>query len=140
MRLLSLQRRPYKKNYHKYLINWDKKEASKFQTDVKNFLYPYLKFHIVYSEFPIPRTMVNGRMRIDIFDATTLIAYEIMGIQHGQYTPFFHGNPAHYLAQIKRDVKKAEFCEINNIKLIEINPEDMPLSPKFFKEKFDIIL
>lgn len=136
MRLLSLNHKLINKNYHKYLINWDKKEASKFQTDVKNFLYPYLKLHICYSEFPIVQT----RMRIDIFDATTLIAYEIMGVQHNEYIPFFHGNPAHYLAQIKRDVKKAQFCEINGIKLIEINPEDMPLSPQFFKEKFDIIL
>jgi len=134
MRFLTLNGKIINKNYHKYLIDWNKEECSKFQTKVKKFLEPYLKYHIVYSEFLIPGT----KMRIDIFDATTRIAYEISGKQHLEYTPFFHQNPAKYLSQIKRDFKKIKFCEINNIKLIEIYEKDI-LSVEYFKEKFGLV-
>jgi len=136
MRLQTLSGRLVNKDYKKYLINWSKKEASNFQTEVKFFLYSFLKNHIVFSEFPI----VGTRYRIDIFDATTKTAYEIVGVQHTKFVKFFHGNSANYLAQIKRDVKKEKFCEINNIKLIEILPEDLPLTKDFFKNKFNLDL
>ena len=48
--------------------------------------------------------------------------------------PFFHGEyKNNYLNQLNRDNQKLEFCEINNLTLLEIFPED-DISIEFFKK------
>lgn len=138
MKFYNLNRKLISKSYYKYRIDWDKKERSQFQTDVKNFLRPYLQFHVVFSEFPIPST----RLKIDIFDASAMVCYEIQGEQHRAFNSFFNnGSRLNYLHALQRDGKKVKWCEINNITLCEIYPEDLKdLSPKWFKEKYNIVL
>lgn len=136
MRFKKLNGKLIYKNCNKYKINWEKNEKSKFQTNVKLFLKPYIYNHIVYSEFPCFGTL----LKIDIFDATTKIAYEISGEQHQKYNKFFQKTRLNYLNQIKRDLTKAKFCDINNIILIEIFPSDLPLSYQFFIDTYGIYL
>lgn len=136
MRLKTIYGKERNKNYQKYRIDWAKQERSKFQTNVKLWLKPYLEAHIVYSEFPCIGTL----LKIDIFDATTNIAYEISGVQHQKFNEFFQGNRLGYLNQIKRDFNKQKFCDVNNIKLIEIFPEDLPLNKEWFFEKWGVSL
>ena len=46
-----------------------------------------------------------------------------------------------YLESIKRDLKKAEWLEMNDFNLIEINEDEInQISKKFFLTKFDIVL
>ena len=135
MKLYNLNGRLISKNFDHYKINWAKQERSNFQTEVKLFLKPYLITHLVYSEFPVPSTL----LRLDIFDYTTKVAYEISGRQHTEFVKHFHKNKSAYLDQIKRDMKKYDFCEKNNITLIEIYPEDLPLTKEWFK-KFNVFL
>ncbi len=136
MRFKNLSGRLVYKNCSKYRINWDKAEKSKFQTSVKNFLKPFLSSHMVFSEFPV----FGSRMRIDIFDGTTKVAYEVNGLQHNSYVPFFAKTRSDYLEQIKRDLKKQEWCDSNGIILCEIFPDDLPLSKKWFQDKYNIYL
>lgn len=118
-------------NSEKCRINWDGKSLSKFQRGIKQFLKKYWQGHIVYEECP----MVGTRLRLDIYNATKKIAIECNGNQHREYNEFFHGgNQINYLAQLRRDGKKYEWCEINGITLIDIFPEDLPLSKSFFSE------
>ena len=49
------------KNPKKYLINWEQTSRSKFQTQVKKFLYPYWKNDIVFEEFRV----VGSRLTLD---------------------------------------------------------------------------
>ncbi len=109
------------KNAKKYLIKWRGKSRSKFQSSVKEFLYPYWKDDIVFEEFKI----VGTRMTFDLYNANKKIAIEVQGIQHTKYVKFFHGSRLRYLQQLKRDDKKLRFCEINDIKLVEIYPNDL---------------
>lgn len=136
MRFKTVLGKSIYKNCSKYRINWTKKERSKFQTDVKLFLFPFLESHIVFSEFPV----FGSRMKIDIFDATTKVAYEINGKQHNAYVPFFAKNRSGYLKQIKRDCKKAKWCEDNGILLVEIFPSDMPVTKQWFIDTYGIYL
>jgi hypothetical protein len=108
------------KNAKKYLINWNKPSRSKFQFSVKQFLKPYWQYDIVFEEFKL----VGTRLSFDFYNANKKIAIEVQGGQHTKFVKFFHGNRFKYLEQLKRDDKKFRFCEINNIKLIEIYPED----------------
>lgn len=136
MRFKTLKGRERTKDFSKYRINWDKKEKSKFQTQVKDFLAPFLKNHIVYSEMP----MLGTLYRMDIYDATTRICYEAAGFQHEKFTPFFQKNRLGFLQQIKRDSNKARYCEINQIKLVEISPADLPLTKQWFFDNYQIYL
>ena len=79
-------------------------------------------------------------MKIDIFDFTSKIAYEISGRQHTEFVPHFHKSRSDFLGQIKRDMAKINFCEKNNITLVEIYPDDLPLTKEWFATKYNIYL
>lgn len=119
----------------KYSIDWDAASKSKFQKSVKDFLREYWMRHVVFEEFPIAGT----RMTFDFYNANHKIAIEVQGGQHTKYVPFFHGGyQNNYLMQLKRDHQKHDFCELNDIKLVEIYEKDK-LCKDFFK-KLDIYL
>ena len=104
------------KNSRQYLIDWRKKTRSKFQDEVKKFLYPYWKNDVVFEEL----RLVETRLTFDFFNANKKIAIEVKGQQHTKFVPFFHGSRPKFLKQLKRDSKKYDFCTINGFKLIEI--------------------
>ena len=126
------------KSYRKREIDWDGKSLSKFQRAVKLFLKPYWKDDLVFEELPV----LGTRMTIDIYNANKKIAVEADGNQHRQFIGgFYHASPLDYLNQIKRDVKKREWCEVNGILLVNIFEDDLKdLSPQWFLEKYKINL
>jgi hypothetical protein len=122
---------------HKYIIDWDGDSRSKFQKLVKDFFKDYWHRDVVFEEFPIAGT----RMTFDLYNANEKIAIEVQGDQHTRYVPFFHGNyKSNYLMQLKRDHQKNDFCELNEIKLIEIFEKDKTKLSKSFFKKMDILL
>ena len=123
----GLKRIPRSKNY---LIDWRKKSRSKLQPTTKRFIKYYWKDHVVFEEFPVAGT----KMTFDFYNANKKIAIEVQGAQHTKYVPFFHGRRSNFASQIRRDEKKAEFCRLNNIKLIEIYSDDS-LSKELFKKQ-----
>lgn len=119
----------------KYLIDW-KKAPSKGQQILQDFLYKYIKNHIVLAEFRIPGSL----MRFDIVDCTTRNIYEFSPISHhNNYNPFFHKSRAGYLRSLKSDTNKLEWAEQNNFQVAEITDDDLPLlSIKYIQDKFNI--
>jgi hypothetical protein len=118
------------KNARKYLIDWRKKTRSKFQDNVKRFLKPYWQEDFVFEELKL----VDTRLTFDFFNANKRVAIEVQGQQHTKFVPFFHSSRGKFLQQLKRDCKKLEFCEINNIKLIEIYSVN-ELTKEFFESQ-----
>ncbi len=103
-----------------YLINWKGSSRSKLQRSVKSFLEEYWNSYIVFEEFPVAGT----KMTFDFYNANKKIAVEVQGHQHTKFTPFFHQRRSNFASQIRRDEQKSQFCELNDIKLVEIYPED----------------
>ena len=138
MRLYDVKGNLKRKNVSKYLIKWDKKSRSSLQFRVKQFLKDYWQSQIVYEEFPVYGT----RLKVDFLNATKKIAIEVNGPQHSNFNKFFHANSRlKYLDSIKRDLKKADWLELNSFCLIEIEENEITeLSQKFFKEKFGVSL
>jgi hypothetical protein len=116
------------KNLKNSLVKWDAKSRSKLQQKVKLFLKSYWQGDVVFEEMKVAGT----RLSLDFYNANKKIAIEVQGEQHFKFVPFFHNTRGSYLKQIKRDVKKIEFCELNKIQLIEIFPND-ELSKEFFE-------
>lgn len=137
MKFLNLQKRPVTINTTKYLMDWNCKEKSNPQFQVKKFLKKYWLNYVVYRELTVPGT----RLKIDIYNASKKIAIEVDGNQHLDYNSFFHKNRLGYLKSFMNDHRKEQWCEINNIKLIRIYIDEVnKLSPEFFKERFGIVL
>jgi len=121
-----------RKSVSKYRIDWDGKSRSKFQAQVKKLLSKAWGSNIVYEEFPVYGT----RYSIDFFNATKMMAIEVQGEQHTKFVKFFHnGNHNQYLNQILKDERKRDFCEKNDINLIEIFWEEKKkLNLRFLKK------
>jgi len=108
-------------NIGKYVIRWEKPSRSKIQKRVKDCLFQLWRGHVVYEEFPV----VGSRSTIDFYNSTLKIAIEVQGNQHVKHIPHFHGDKLlKFVDQLKRDSLKAEFCERNGIRLIEIFEQD----------------
>lgn len=123
------------KSPKKYLVVWSSSSRSKLQFSVKQFLKKYWDHDIVFEEFPL----AGSRMTFDFYNSNKNIIVEVQGSQHLKHTPFFHGkSKSNFLNQIKRDNDKQKFCELNDIKLVEIYPNDK-LSVDLFKS-FNVIL
>lgn len=112
---------------NKYLVDWDGKSRSKIQFAGKQFLKKYWTSHVIFEEFPVAGT----RLKFDFYNANKKIAVEINGEQHVKFVPFFHKRRSNFVSQIRRDQQKIDFCELNNIKLIEIYSEKELTKKKF---------
>ena len=123
------------KNLKKRIINWEASSRSKRQKAVKDFLKDYWYHHVTFEEFPV----VGTRLSLDFYNANKKVAVEVQGSQHTKYNKFFHGGyKNNYLEQLKRDQIKAEFCEVNEIILVEIYYSDI-VNECLFK-KFEVTL
>ena len=123
------------RNAKKYIINWEAKSKSNIQWRVKQFLFSYWRYDVVFEELRI----VGTRLSLDIYNANKKIAVEVQGKQHQTYNPYFHSNNReNWLSQLKRDDLKLKFCLTNDIKLVEVYETD--LINKDIFEKQGVIL
>lgn len=121
MRLKDIRGNSRYKNVRKKAIDWDGKSRSKFQEEVKSLLRSFWYGDVVFEEFPVYGT----RYTLDFYNARRNIAIEVQGKQHTRYIKHFHNqNRQNFIDQLKKDDVKRQFCEINNIELIEIMEEE----------------
>jgi hypothetical protein len=67
------------------------------------------------------KTNYGFNIELDGFNQELNIAFEYNGVQHYEYSPFFHQhNIENFESQKIRDLKKLEYCRDNNIHLIVI--------------------
>ena len=136
MKFCKLNGKTVYKNISKYLIKWDGESKSKLQFSVKQFLKPFWSRCVCYEEMPLAGT----KLSLDIVNLTKGIAVEVHGDQHKDYVKYFHGNREGFVRQIERDVRTGEWCQMNNLLLVEIYTDDFPLKTEWFKEYYDITL
>lgn len=120
MKLYNLKGKPIDFSVTKYQIDWDK-TVSKPQKLVKDVLYTYWKDHFVCEEMRIP----GSKMRIDLINFNLEIAIEVSPSSSHEYNKFFHKNRMEYMKAKKREIQKAEWCEVNGIELIELFDEEL---------------
>ena len=79
-------------------------------------------------------------MKVDLINFTRKIAVEVQGEQHNEFNKFFHNNSRDkYLESIQRDMKKIQWLEMNEFKVLEVTKEDLPeLSRKYIFDTFGV--
>ena len=136
MRLYNIYGKLVNKNVVKYKVDWDKPCRSKIQFNVKSFFKDYWSGHICYEEFPV----FGSRLKVDLINFTRKIAVEVQGEQHNEFNKFFHNNSRDkYLESIQRDMKKIQWLEMNEFKVLDVTKEDLPeLSRKYIFDTFGV--
>ena len=136
MRLYNIYGKLVNNNVVKYKVDWDKPCRSKLQFNVKSFFKDYWSGHICYEEFPV----FGSRLKVDLINFTRKIAVEVQGEQHNEFNKFFHNNSRDkYLESIQRDMKKIQWLEMNEFKVLEVTKEDLPeLSRKYIFDTFGV--
>ena len=136
MRLYNIYGKLVNKNVVKYKVDWDKPCRSKIQFNVKSCFKDYWSGHICYEEFPV----FGSRLKVDLINFTRKIAVEVQGEQHNEFNKFFHNNSRDkYLESIQRDMKKIQWLEMNEFKVLEVTKEDLPeLSRKYIFDTFGV--
>ena len=136
MRLYNIYGKLVNKNVVKYKVDWDKPCRSKIQINVKSFFKDYWSGHICYEEFPV----FGSRLKVDLINFKRKIAVEVQGEQHNEFNKFFHNNSRDkYLESIQRDMKKIQWLEMNEFKVLEVTKEDLPeLSRKYIFDTFGV--
>lgn len=76
--------------------------------------------------FPLDRVMEevhlpgSQNLRLDFFLPIRMMAIEVHGQQHYEYSPFFHGTKMNFIDSKRRDANKKQWCQNNDINLIEL--------------------
>ena len=69
------------------------------------------------EEITLPGT---GGLKFDFFLPSRRLAVEVQGVQHDRFVAHFHKHRVGFLQSRGRDGRKAEFCELNEIDLVEL--------------------
>ena len=78
--------------------------------------YPYIP---ISEEVPV-RINICKTLYLDIFIAKFNTAIEIHGEQHFKFIPYFHTTKYHFYRCQNNDRVKKQWCQLNNIQLIEL--------------------
>ena len=65
---------------------------------------------------------------MDLFSLNKRICVEVNGDFHTRETSYFHKEQSDFLDQIARDEIKRNWLKLNKITLVEVFPNDLPLS------------
>lgn len=102
---------------------------SQCQESLRELLEEIYDRRDILEEFPIP----GERLFLDFFIPKRSIAFEFHGQQHFKYNPHFHVDRRAFLQQKERDRRKREWCDLNEITLVEI--QDKQISLEDLKQK-----
>jgi hypothetical protein len=84
--------------------------------DLLSSLHPTLQ---ILEEVTIP--IRKGQIAyLDFYLPLLKLCVEVHGEQHYKFVPYYHGNMMGFLKSQKKDKEKQEWCELNNIKYIEL--------------------
>jgi hypothetical protein len=82
----------------------------------------------------------STRLELDFYIDELKIAFEVQGVQHFSFVPFFHKTESDFVKRVGDDIEKKNLCEGRGVKLIEIHTEtDAIVAVKNIKEQVENI-
>ncbi len=131
MEVLSLKGR--KVNWHlvpqKYPIKGEN-SRSKFQHQIYLNLKELYPYDIILEEVKIP----GNRLFCDFVIPSVRLVVECQGKQHEAFNTLFHKCREDFIRQQNRDQLKRDFCETNNLTLVEIPYGSKRTTAEFISE------
>lgn len=103
-------------NLAKYRLRPRHDCKSGFQHRVGQLLTELFPQDMICEEVVIP----GERFVLDFLVRSMRLVVECQGRQHDGFIPYFHGTRQGFHRQQDRDRRKREWCELNDLKLVEI--------------------
>lgn len=80
----------------------------------------------------------NGqKLFFDFYISTLSILVEVQGIQHTEFNKHFHGSAAAFKESKKRDRLKSEWCHLNDMTLVCVNHNEIPITGENLLKKIE---
>jgi hypothetical protein len=115
MKVIDLEGNKTTWNLHGHNTSVHKSSYHLLTRDLLVKLYPTL---VILEEVPVVLRR-SQTVFLDFYLPLRKMAIEVQGEQHFKYIPHFHHTLAAFAKARKRDEEKKEWCELNNITLIE---------------------
>jgi len=116
MKIVGIDEKVYEWKY--YLYKKERDSSSKLHKRARELIKRMHPFAQIFEEVPL--IGVDSKLYIDIYVHTQMLALEVQGEQHYNYSPFFFKTQQEYGRAINRDRVKQEWCDINNIDLVTL--------------------
>lgn len=121
MRVIGLDGKEYKWNIGQY--NRQRVVVSKGHKRARDLLKSLFPMEVILEELTLPGCGRNS-LYADFFLSGPLLMVEVHGRQHFEFNSFHYKSRADFVAAKARDAKKAEWCDINGIRLVILKDED----------------
>jgi hypothetical protein len=122
MKVIGINGREYVWNLNGYSVAAnDKRKRSKYHVRARNLLKEMYHSYRLLEEVKLPGSTPSHRkgvLYLDFYVPQIMLAVEVHGQQHYDYTPFFHKNKADFAIAKAKDEDKIEWCELNKIDII----------------------
>ena len=122
MKVLGLNNKEYNLDLKKYIVRAnDTTKKSKYHLLARKLIKETFNGYTILEEVKLPGSRDPSKksaLFLDFLVPGVMMAIEVHGQQHYEYSPFFHKTKAGYLKARARDEDKKEWCELNNINLI----------------------
>jgi len=120
MKIRDLNNDIHKWNLQGYVVRAnEQRPRSKLHLTARNILVEMFPTVQVLEEVLIPITR-NERGYLDFYINTIKLAIEVHGQQHYKFNSLFHTSAQDFANQKKKDRRKKEWCEYNNITYVEL--------------------
>jgi hypothetical protein len=100
-----------------------KRKQSLLAGKVKEVIQKLYPLEILYQEVTLPGTG-HPSLIADFFLPGLGMLVEVQGRQHQEYVPYFQSHRLNFIKGQDRDRRKKEWCELNEIDLIELYTDD----------------
>jgi very-short-patch-repair endonuclease len=106
---------------------------SKLSEEVKAALDKIFPYYRIQTEFYVHYK--DKKLFFDFYIPELLVVIEAQGKQHDEYVEYFHKDSLGFERHKNRDRLKKRWAEENNISLIEIREEDLPIDKNLILKK-----
>lgn len=111
-----------------HVSNWSFNKNSSVSNSFNKSSLHLLARQIIKEVFPTMQSLEEVTVHIrknhiaylDFFIPMVKLCIEVHGEQHYKFTPFYHANILAFAKAKKRDQDKKEWCNINNIRYVEL--------------------
>lgn len=118
MKVIGLNGRTYTWNLvGRVVLGDDERPRSKYHLLARELLTELYPLDRILEEVPLPG---SDGLTGDFYIASAKLMIEVQGEQHYKYIPHFHTNLLGFIHSKKRDANKRTWCELNNIRLVEL--------------------
>lgn len=128
MKVIGINGREYAWNLTSYTVDAnDKRKRSKYHIRARNILKQIFHSYRILEEVKLPGSTESHRkgvLYLDFYIPQIMMAIEVHGQQHYEYTPFFHKNKADFAIAQSKDDDKIRWCELNKIDLVVLKYSD----------------